>query len=72
LLLVRNPRQQAKSKFLTSWQRLQSVLSGNEHLNVLGLLWMFETQQRGTDLVALLDMTERYRVLVTSLLSELE
>lgn len=70
MLLARNPREQAKTKFLASWQRFQTILSSSNYLNVLGLLWMFETQRSGDDLGALLDMTERYRTLFASLRDE--
>lgn len=70
LLLARNPREQAKAKFLASWQRFQNILSSSKHLNILGMLWMFESQRGGDDLGALLDMTERYRQLFSSLNDE--
>lgn len=70
ILLARNPRPQAKTKFLASWQRLQNVLAASDQLNILGSLWMFESQRCGDDLVSLLDMTERYRALFASLQKE--
>lgn len=70
MLLARNPRPQAKSKFLASWQRLQNVLGESNHLNILGKLWMFESQQCGDDLASLLSLIERYRALFTSLKGE--
>jgi len=70
MLLARNPRPKAKSKFLASWQRLQNILAADDHLNVLGLLWMFESQQYGDNLDSLLEMTERYRVLFSSMSDE--
>lgn len=70
MLLARNPRPQAKSKFLASWQRLQNVLGASKHLNILGKLWMFESQQCGDDLASLLSLTERYRALFDSLKGE--
>ncbi|WP_225991175.1 hypothetical protein, partial [Peribacillus frigoritolerans] len=38
-LLRVNPRPQAKAKFLASWQRVQNILSSNNYLNILALLW---------------------------------
>lgn len=70
MLLARNPRPQAKTKFLASWQRIQNILASSSHLNVLGLLWMFESQRGGENLDSLLSMTERYRVLFSSLMGE--
>lgn len=72
MVLAKTPREQAKKKFLASWQRLQNILSVNNHLNILGLLWMFETQRSGDDLAALLDMIERYRLLFASMRDEFE
>ena len=71
MLLQKNPRPQAKTKFLASWQRLQSILSGNQQLNIIGLLWMFETQRRGDDLASLLNLAQRHSTLMAALLDEL-
>ncbi|CCH47283.1 glycosyltransferase family 9 protein [Pseudodesulfovibrio piezophilus] len=70
MLLAKNPRPQAKSKFLASWQRLQNILGANRYLNILGILWMFESQGCGDDLDSLLEVTERYRELFASMLYE--
>ncbi|WP_285905405.1 glycosyltransferase family 9 protein [Pseudodesulfovibrio pelocollis] len=70
MVLADNPRPQAKAKFLASWQRLQSVLAADKYLNILGLLWMFESQQCGEDLASLLRLIERYRALFASLSAE--
>ncbi len=70
MLLARNPCEAAKRKFLASWQNVQNILGANENLNILGLLWMFESQQGGDDLGSLLSMTERYRSLFDSLRGE--
>jgi len=72
MVLAQAPRAQAKAKFLTSWQRLQNVLAANDYLNVLGLLWMFQSQQAGGDLASLLGMTDRYLGLFASLKAEFE
>lgn len=70
VLLSRNPRPAAKTKFLASWQRLQTILSASQQLNIIALLWMFETQRHGDDLTSLLELAERYRGLFSSLLAE--
>ena len=70
MLLKHNPRPQAKTKYLASWQRLQNILTANGNLNVLGSLWMFESQQRGGDLGSLAEMTTRYLELFSSLKDE--
>ena len=71
VLLTKNPRPAAKTKFLASWQRLQTILQSNQHLNILGLLWMFESQRHGDDMVSLLSLAERYRGLFAALREEL-
>jgi ADP-heptose:LPS heptosyltransferase len=70
MLLAHNPRPQAKAKYLASWQQLQNVLTANDNLNILGSLWMFESQQRGSDLASLMEMTARYQELFSSLKGE--
>ncbi len=70
LLLARNPRPQAKKKFLVSWQRIQNLLASNRYLNMLGLLWMFESQRHENDLASLLELTERFQGLFSSLRDE--
>lgn len=69
-LLQKNPRPRAKTKFLASWQRLQNILSASQYLNILGLLWMFESQRCGDNLVSLLALAERYRSLFSSMRDE--
>jgi ADP-heptose:LPS heptosyltransferase len=70
-LLRVNPRPQAKTKFLASWQRVQNILSANNHLNILALLWMFESQRQGEDLASLLSVAERHLGLLTGLADDL-
>jgi hypothetical protein len=70
-LLRVNPRPQAKTKFLASWQRVQNILSSNNYLNILALLWMFESQSQGDDLTSLLSVAERHLGLLTTLLDDL-
>ncbi len=67
MLLTRNPRQVLKDKFLASWQRFENILNDNSYLNVLAQLCMFEAQQRGNDLVALMGIIERYRLLMNAM-----
>ncbi|WP_319585180.1 glycosyltransferase family 9 protein [uncultured Pseudodesulfovibrio sp.] len=70
-LLRVNPRPQAKAKFLASWQRVQNILSSNNRLNILALLWMFESQRQGEDLASLLSVAERHLGLLTALSDDL-
>jgi len=72
MLLMNNPRPQAKGKFLASWQRLQNILASCKPLHILGLLWMFETQQKGDDLASLLALADRYRGLFSTLRDEFD
>lgn len=71
MLLATNPRPQAKTKFLASWQRFQNILSADNDLKIIGLLWMFETQRHGGDLTSLLSGAERHGALLDALLAEL-
>jgi ADP-heptose:LPS heptosyltransferase len=70
MLLQKNPRPQAKTKFLASWQRLQNILAASDHLNILGLLWMFESQRCGDNFASLLILTDQYRTLISSMRDE--
>jgi len=72
MVLAASPREQAKAKFLASWQRLQSILSSNDLLDILGSLWMFQSQQAGGDLSSLLALADRYLALFASLKREFE
>jgi hypothetical protein len=69
-LIQKNPRPQAKTKFLASWQRVQNILCSSQHLNILGLLWMFESQQHGENFISLLALTERYMSLFSLMRDE--
>lgn len=71
-LLRVNPRPQAKAKFLASWQRVQNILSSNNSLNILALLWMFESQRQGDHLASLLAVAERHSGLLGGLLADLD
>ena len=66
-LLCRAPRPALKAKFLANWQRLSDALQAEDGLCVLGLLWAFESQQRGRDMGALLSLIGRYQSLVAAL-----
>ncbi|MBG0789071.1 MAG: glycosyltransferase family 9 protein [Desulfovibrionaceae bacterium] len=71
VLLTKNPKPAAKTKFLASWQRLQSILQSDQHLDILGLLWVFESQRHGDDLASLLSLAQRYRDLFAALCDDL-
>lgn len=64
MLLARNPRPVLKEKFLATWQQLQNILNENKYLNVLALLWQFESQQQGHDLDGLVRIINRYHSLI--------
>lgn len=66
-LLSRDPKPARKARFLANWQRLSGVLRADAELSVLGMLWMFESQQRGRDMGALLGLVARYQALLSAL-----
>ncbi|MFV0348762.1 MAG: glycosyltransferase family 9 protein [Halodesulfovibrio sp.] len=55
-----------KQRFLGTWQRLQTLWDNSRLLNVLGYLWMCESQEAGNDLGTILVLAEQYKVLVAA------
>ena len=55
-----------KQRFLGTWQRLQTLWDNSRLLNVLGYLWMCESQEAGSDLATVLVLAEQYKVLVAA------
>lgn len=55
-----------KQRFLSTWQRLQTLWDNSRLLNVLGYLWMCESQEAGSDLATVLVLAEQYKVLVAA------
>lgn len=58
-----------QQKFMTNWQRLQGVFEKNPALDVLGSLWMFQSQNEGVDLGRLMKLIASYHGLVESFLT---
>ncbi len=62
-VLQHNPVEMIKTRFMATWQRLQSLWDNSVQFNVLGLLWLAQTQEQGDDLQVVLDLAGRYRLL---------
>lgn len=71
-VLAAHPMDAMKTKFLATWQRLHGVLQADSDLEVLGLLWGFESQSQGDRLDRLVLLVGRYRALMEALLASLE
>lgn len=59
------PTDTTKQRFLGTWQRLQTLWDNSKFLNVLGYLWMCESQEAGNDLATMLVLAEQYKALVS-------
>lgn len=55
-----------KKRFLATWQKLQVLWDASPRFNVLGFLWMSETQEAGACLDTVLALAARYRTLITT------
>ncbi|MGE4293994.1 MAG: glycosyltransferase family 9 protein [Desulfovibrio sp.] len=71
-VLATQPMQAMKNKFLATWQRLQGALRADPDLEVLGLLWEFESQAQGDRLDRIVALAGRYRALMEGLLRALQ
>ncbi len=71
-LLGRDPLKSVKAKFLTTWQRVQSILTADPRLAVLSALWLFESERPGLDMPEILALTERFRALLGALRASIE
>ncbi len=65
-VLAQMPREAMKAKFMGNWQRLQALWAGSSAFNVLGLLWMEQSQQAAGDLAGMTALAGRYLELVTA------
>ena len=63
-VLTRTPVESIKNKFLASWQRLQAMWDASKYLNVLGYLWLSESQESGQDMAGVAQLVRRYHALV--------
>ncbi len=66
------PREALKKKFLTTWQRVQTLWESNPYFNVLSYLWMNEAQESGQNLTAIRAVILRYRQLTQDWLNLLQ
>ncbi len=63
-VLTLKPLDGVKAKFMASWQRLETLWDQSPHFNVLGYLWMAESQESGRDMEAVQALIQRYRGLM--------
>lgn len=71
-VLAMAPRESVKAKFMGNWQRLQALWAGSSAFNVLGLLWMEQSQQAAGDLAGMTTLAGRWLELVSAWRSSLE
>jgi len=71
-VLARDPMNSVKTKFLATWQRVQSSLCTDPRLTMLSSLWMFESERPGLDMAAILILTSRFRALIEALRSAID
>ncbi len=58
-----NPLPVLKNRFMATWQRLQTLWDNSAYFNVLGLLWLAQTQEEGDDLGKVLALVQEYATL---------
>ena len=62
--LAQKPLPPLKNKFLSTWQRLQTLWDTSNYFNMLGFLWLCETQTLGDDFAAVLNLAGQYQALL--------
>ncbi len=62
--MLKRPIPALKTGFLSTWQRLQTLWDASRHFNMLGFLWLCETQALGDDLHAVLHLAGQYQQLL--------
>ncbi|MFV0422710.1 glycosyltransferase family 9 protein [Oleidesulfovibrio sp.] len=55
-----------KKRFLSTWQRVQTLWDASPEFNVLGFLWLSETQEAGSNLDTTLALASQYRALTSA------
>ena len=63
--LAQHPIPLLKTRFMGTWQRLQTLWDNSPHFNVLGHLWICQTQELGDDLGTVLGLAAAYAELST-------
>lgn len=63
-MLSMRPTDTAKQRFLGTWQRLQTLWDSSALFNVLGHMWMCESQEAGNDLATVLLLASQYQGLL--------
>ena len=71
-LLLSLPRDKAKTKFLATWQRLQSLFAGNPSLAALAFLWTEHSHRPDTGLPDFLAQAGRFADLVEAMVKMFE
>ena len=66
-ILARDPTTTAKTKFLSTWQRVREALLSQEHLALLAALWVFESERPGLELHSIVNLAVRFRELLFAL-----
>ncbi len=66
-VLIREPLPAMKTKFLTSWRRVRSVLEAEPRLSLLVNLWVFEAERPGLDLPGILALARRFATLLAAM-----
>lgn len=56
-----------KKRFLSTWQKLQTLWNESRWFNSLAHLWLYETQDAGDNLESVLNIAHRYRELMLRL-----
>ena len=71
-VLAHDPMAPLKKKFMATWQRVQGLWDQTPALNVLGHLWLSESQDSGRDMPAIHELLTRYAALTRSWLDHFE
>jgi ADP-heptose:LPS heptosyltransferase len=66
-LLLTLPRDKAKTKFLATWQRLQTLFAATPSLGALAFLWSEHSQRDNADLPAFLEEARRFAGLIQAM-----
>ncbi|WP_027186230.1 glycosyltransferase family 9 protein [Desulfovibrio inopinatus] len=69
MLLERKPSDVFKSKFMTTWQTVQTLWANTVFFSALGRLWLFESQEQGQDFPLFLRRVARYAELIGAMRS---
>lgn len=71
-VLAHRPVEAIKKRFLGTWQRLQTMWDNSKYLNVLGFMWMCESQEAGQNLGSALALARQYQALTEAWLAAVQ